>query len=157
MIYCKLGDAKMASRYEFTEEQIQELTKASKANKDKNVDRRLRALLMRATGKKLAEVAQATGYSFSNITKLVRTYRGGGVSAIVENHYGGNHRNMSYEEEAALLEPFRKEAEAGQIVHSIGFIVGNVDKAIIPLFMPFFKTLPKAYIRNYTNFRFLIS
>ena len=50
------------------------------------------------------------------ITKLIRTYREGGVSAIVENHYGGNHRNMSYEEETALLEPFRKEAEAGQIV-----------------------------------------
>ena len=106
----------MACRYVFTEEQIQELTKAAKADKRKDVDRRLHTLLMRAKGKKLAEAAQATGYSFSNITKLVRTYRESGVSAIVENHYGGNHRNMSYEEEAALLEPFRKEAEAGQIV-----------------------------------------
>ena len=43
-------------------------------------------------------------------------YREGGVAAIVENHYGGNHRNMSYEEEAALLEPFREKAEAGQMV-----------------------------------------
>ena len=106
----------MASRYEFTEEQIQELTKAAKANKKKDVDRRLRALLMRAKGNTLAEVAQATGYSFSNITKLVRTYRAGGVSAIVENHYGGNHRNMSYEEETRLLKPFEKKAEAGQMV-----------------------------------------
>ena len=73
-------------------------------------------MLMRAKGKKLAEVAQATGYGFSNITRLVRTYREDGLAAIVENHYGGNHRNMSYEEETALLEPFRKEAEAGQIV-----------------------------------------
>ena len=64
----------MACRYVFTEEQIEELTKAAKANKRKDVDRRLRALLMRAKGKNLAEVAQATGYSFSNITKLVRTY-----------------------------------------------------------------------------------
>ena len=71
---------------------------------------------MRAKGKKLAEVAQATGYSFSNITKLVRVYREGGLAAIVENHYGGNHRNMSYEEEAALLKPFEKKAEAGQMV-----------------------------------------
>ena len=116
MVKWKRGDEKMASRYEFTEEQIQELTKAAKANKRKDVDRRLRALLMRAKGKKLAEVAQATGYSFSNITKLVKTYRECGISAIVENHYKGNHRNMSYEEETALLEPFRKEAEAGEIV-----------------------------------------
>ena len=106
----------MACRYIFTEEQIQEITNAAKANKRKNVDRRLRALLLRAKGNKLAEIAQATGYSFSNITKLVRTYREGGIAAIVENHYGGNHRNMSYEEEAALLKPFEKKAEAGQMV-----------------------------------------
>ena len=116
MIKCKLGDEKMACRYVFTEEQIQELTNAAKANKRKDVDRRLRVLLMRAKGNTLAEVAQATGYSFSNITKLVRTYRAGGLAAIVENHYGGNHRNMSYEEETALLEPFSKKAEAGQLV-----------------------------------------
>ena len=106
----------MARRYKFTEEQIQEMERAAKANKRKDVDRRLRALLMRAKGKTLAEVAQATGYSFSNITKLIRTYRAGGLAAIVENHYGGNHRNMSYEEEAALLEPFNKKAEAGEMV-----------------------------------------
>ena len=106
----------MACRYVFTEEQIEELTKASKANKRKDVDRRLRALMMRAKRNTLAEIAQATEYSYSNITKLVRTYREDGLSAIVENHYRGNHRNMSYEEETALLEPFRKEAEAGQIV-----------------------------------------
>ena len=106
----------MASRYIFTEEEIQELTNAARANKRKDVDRRLRALLMRAKGKTLAEVAQATEYSFSNITKLVRKYRAGGLAAIVENHYRGNHRNMSYEEETALLKPFEKEAEAGQMV-----------------------------------------
>ena len=106
----------MACRYEFTEEQLQELANAAKVNKRKDVDRRLRALLMRAKGNTLAEIAQVTGYSFSNITKLVRTYRADGLAAIIENHYGGNHRNMSYEEEAALLKPFKKKAEAGQMV-----------------------------------------
>ena len=106
----------MACRYVFAEEQIKELTNAAKANKRKDVDRRLRALLMRAKGNTLAEIAQATGYSYSNITKLVRTYRAGGLVAIVETHYGGNHRNMSYEEVSTLLKPFEKKAEAGQIV-----------------------------------------
>ena len=63
----------MACRYKFTEEQIEELTKAAKWNKNKNVDRRLRALLMRARGKNLAEIKQVTEYSFSNIVKLVTT------------------------------------------------------------------------------------
>ena len=106
----------MACRYVFREEQIQELEKAAKENKKKDVDKRLRALIMRANGKKLAEIASTTGYSFSGIVKLVSKYRDGGLAAIVENHYGGNRRNMSYEEESALLEPFRKKAEAGQIV-----------------------------------------
>ena len=116
MIRYELGDETMASRYVFTEEQIQELTNAAKVNKRKDVDRRLRALLMHASGKKRSEIAEATEYSLSNIGKLVRTYRAGGLAAIVENHYGGNRRNMSYEEEAALLEPFSKKAEAGQMV-----------------------------------------
>ena len=106
----------MACRYKFTEEQIEELTKAAKWNKNKNVDRRLRALLMRARGKNLAEIKQVTEYSFSNIVKLVTKYREGGLASIVENHYSGNHRNMSSEEESKLLEPFRKKAEAGQMV-----------------------------------------
>ena len=106
----------MACRYVFTEEQIEELTNAAKVNKRKDVDRRLRALLMRAKGNTLAEIAQATGYSYSNITKLVRMYRADGLAAIVENHYGGNHRNMSYEKEEALLKPFEKKAEAEQMV-----------------------------------------
>ena len=84
------GDEKMASRYEFTEDQIEELTKAAKGNKAKDVDKRLRTLLMRANGKKLSGIAAATGYSFSGIVKLVSKYRQGGLAAIVENHYGGS-------------------------------------------------------------------
>ena len=71
---------------------------------------------MRASGKELAEIASTTGYSFGYTVKLVAKYLEGGLAAIVENHYGGNHRNMSYEEETALLEPFSKKAEAGQMV-----------------------------------------
>ena len=107
---------RLSCRYVFTEEEIEELANAAKANKRKDVDRRLRALLMRAKGNNLAEITQATGYSFSNITRLVRTYRACGVGAIAETHYGGNHRNMSYEEEAALLKPFEEKAEAGQMI-----------------------------------------
>ena len=89
MVKWDLGDVTMASRYVFSEEQIQDLAEAAKENKKKDVDKRLRALMMRASGKTLAEIAVATGYSFSGIVKLVSKYREGGLSAIVENHYGG--------------------------------------------------------------------
>lgn len=39
-----------------------------------------------------------------------------GLEAISGNHYGGNHRNMSFEEEAAILAPFKARAEKGELV-----------------------------------------
>ena len=119
----------MACKYIFTEGEIQELTNAAKGNKRKDVDRRLRALLMRAEGKTLSEVVQTTGYSISNITRLVRVYREDGLAAIIENHYGGNHRNMSYEEETELLRQFEKKAEAGQMVE-VSEIEAAYQKAV---------------------------
>ena len=50
-----------------------------KAMGSRSFDRRLRTLLMRANGKKLSEIAAATGYSFSGIVKLVSKYRLGFV------------------------------------------------------------------------------
>ena len=52
----------------------------------------------------------------SYITQLTAKYRTGGIEAISKNHYGGNRRNMSEEQEASLLEPYREKAEKGQIV-----------------------------------------
>jgi len=50
------------------------------------------------------------------ITQLTAKYRAGRIEAISGNHYSGNRRNMSVEEEALLLEPYREKAEKGQIV-----------------------------------------
>ena len=53
-----------------------------------------------------------------HVTQLVAKYRDHGLEAITGNHYGGNHRNMSVEEEAGILAPFRKQAEEGKIVET---------------------------------------
>lgn len=106
----------MPKSYLFSEEQIAELEAAKKKNKNKNVDRRLRALLLRAQGVKRAEAAQKTGLSSSHITKMTSRYQNQGIGAITENHYDGNHRNLSFEEEAKLLRPFMEDARAGRIV-----------------------------------------
>ena len=107
---------KMSSRYEFSAEEIAAIRNARKETTDKRVDRRLKALEMRAQGKRSEEVAQACEYHPSFITTLVAKYRKGGLAAITENHYPGNRRNMSVEKEAAILEPFMKRAEAGMMV-----------------------------------------
>ena len=106
----------MARRYKMTEEQKAEIERARKENKDKNVEKRLKALSLYAEGLSRKEIAEKTEYATSYISELVAKYRKHGISSMIENKYGGNHRNMSYAEEEALLEPFKADAEAGKIV-----------------------------------------
>ena len=106
----------MASKYIFSEKEIAAIEKARKENKDKRAEARLKALELRARGAKAREVAEQTGFYPTTITRLVEKYRKNGLEAISGNHYGGNHRNMSVEEEAAILAPFRARAEKGELV-----------------------------------------
>lgn len=96
----------MASRYKFSEEEIQELEQARKSNKDKRAEARLKALELRAKGASAIEVSQATGFHAASVTRLVAKYRDHVIEAIAGNHYGGNRRNMSFEEETAILAPY---------------------------------------------------
>ena len=102
--------------YRYSEEDREIIAAARKSNKDKRAEKRLYALELRAAGKSGKEVSAATGFHSAYITQLTAKYRKGGIEAISGNHYGGNRRNMSEEEEASLLEPFREKAEKGQIV-----------------------------------------
>ncbi len=94
-------------------EKDQEIIKAErKANKDKQVERRLKALELQAAGKNAKEISAITGFHPAYISQLMAKYRDGGIEAITGNHYGGNRRNMSFEEEAKLLEPFHQHLKA---------------------------------------------
>ena len=107
---------KMASRYKFSEDEIKKIEQARKDNKDKRAEARLKALELRAKGADAKEVSRATGFHASSVTRLVAKYRDHGLEAISGNHYGGNHRNMSIAEEAAILAPFQARAERGELV-----------------------------------------
>jgi len=106
----------MPKAYTFNDEQVKELEAARKKNKDKRVDKRLEALLLRSSGESREAVAAKTGFCKQYVTDLTANYQQNGLSAIVENHYGGNHRNMSFEDEAELLKTFAKAAEAGEVI-----------------------------------------
>jgi transposase len=118
----------MPKRYQINDEQVKEIEKVRKGNRDKNVEKRLKALLLHAEGKSREKVAEMTGFVKSYISELVAKYCNKGLSAIVENNYRGNHRNMSFAEEEAFLEPFMTVAEAGQIVEA-GEIKRAYEKA----------------------------
>ena len=109
------GDC-MASRYKFSEEEIRAIECARKVNKDKRAEQRLKALELRAKGASAKEVSEQTGLHAGSVTRLVSKYRNEGLAAISGNHYGGNHRNMSVEEEAAILAPFKERAAKGELV-----------------------------------------
>lgn len=119
----------MNKKYIIDEKKKQELIAARNANKNKNVDKRLRALILRAEGKRNAQIAEMTEYNASYVSQLVSIYCNEGLAAIVENHYTGNHRNLSFDEEEELLQPFKEAAMAGKIVE-VGEIKLEYEKAI---------------------------
>ena len=107
-----------------SDDQMQELSAARKNNKGKSAEKRLKALLLYGEGFKRSEIADKTGFVKTYITELAGKYRRGGIEAIVGNHYKGNRRNLSFDQEAALLEPFKERAALGQMVE-----VSEIEKA----------------------------
>ena len=77
---------------------------------------RLHALELRAEGKRAKEIAEKVGVSAPYVSQLAAKYFAGGIEAIAGNHYGGNRRTMSVEEEEAILKPFYERAEKGEII-----------------------------------------
>ena len=125
----------MRKKYHISTEQVDELEAARKENKDKNVENRIKALVLRAQGKKLSQIAEATEYHPAYVSQLVSIYCNQGLSAIIENHYSGNRRNMSFDEEKAFLSEYKNLAERGQIIEvsaikkayeeKVGHSIGN--------------------------------
>ena len=103
-------------KYKFSSEDSAEIEKKRKANRDKQIEKRLKVLSMRSEGKTLEEISRATGFHRSHISNLIRKYFEEGLASISEKHYSGNRRNMSIEEEKGFLEPYRERAEQGQLL-----------------------------------------
>lgn len=119
----------MKMKYQFTREQYVEIQVARKANRDKKTDNRLKVLELRSEGSSLKDISFATGFSISHISSLIRLYTEKGLEAVTGKHYHGNRRNMSIEEETALLEQFQKQAERGQLLN-IREIADAYEKAV---------------------------
>lgn len=105
----------MAAKYEITAEQMREIKQARKMNKNKRIEAKLKVLVMRGEGASAKEISKATGFHPAYVSTLVSKYIHNGLEAITGNHYGGNHRNMTFEEEATFLEQFIDDADGGQI------------------------------------------
>lgn len=106
----------MPFRHTITQEQLEELKKARKQNKDKHVEYRLKALILHAEKTPREVIASKTDYEISYISSLVTKYLKNGLSAIVENNYTSHRRNLSLEEESNFMLPFIEDACQGKVV-----------------------------------------
>ena len=106
----------MKTKLVFTEEQLAEIKAARKTNKNKNADKRLRILELRASGVTIIKTAELTESNRGYVSSLVKRYFDEGLESIIKDHRKSNRYNMTFAEEEVFLEPYLKKAEAGQIV-----------------------------------------
>ena len=102
--------------YQISEEEYQEIKAKEKETRDKRVSQRLKVLMLRYDGKSNSEIATKLDISTDRLSHLISEYKRVGLDEYVRSKYTGNHRNMSYEEEQAILDRFSAEADAGQII-----------------------------------------
>ncbi len=103
-------------KYNITKEEYKEAKNLSKANKNKNIDKRLSVIIMRYEGLKDREIAEKTGYHRKRISQLCEEFRRVGAEEYARMKYGGNHRSLTEEEEAEILSGVKEKAEKGQII-----------------------------------------
>ncbi len=106
----------MPKTYNISAENAAEIEKVRKTISDKKVDRRLHAVELRGKGLTNHEIADKLDTSAKMVSHWVSAYIDGGINALLPKKRIGNHRNLSIEEENALLDTFAKQAEAGQMV-----------------------------------------
>ena len=103
-------------RNEISAEEYEKIKAEEKATQDKQISRKLKVLMLRYEGKENKTIAERTGFSETRVSHLITEYKKKGLKEYARKKYGGNHRNMTKEEEEEILEKFRKDAEAGHVV-----------------------------------------
>jgi transposase len=103
-------------RNEISAEEYEKIKTEEKATQDKQISRKLKVLMLRYEGRENKTIAERTGFSETRVSHLITEYKKNGLKEYARKKYGGNHRNMTKEEEEEILEKFRKDAEAGHVV-----------------------------------------
>lgn len=114
----------MPKKYNINTEQIKEIAEARKRIKDKNTDRRLRAVQLRGEGLSDKEIAERLETTSNMISYWVRLYVKEGLKGLLPKERKGNHRNMTFKEEEEFLSQFYERAKSGQIIE-----VSEIKKA----------------------------
>lgn len=84
--------------------------------RDKQEDKRLYAVQLRAEGNTHLQIAEKLDTSRQVVSNWISKYVKEGLDSLLKKCQKGNHRNLTFEEEAELLKPFEEQAEKGQLI-----------------------------------------
>jgi transposase len=102
---------------EYSEEQKAEIKKAYKKTHNTKERTRLLCIKLRVVqGFTIEHISEITEYSLSTVSHVISSYNKHGIDEMLIKKYKGNHRNMTPDEEKMFLEPFMKQAIAGEIL-----------------------------------------
>ena len=105
----------MPKTYAIGIEEAMKIRAKMKKVKSTTAYRRLEVVALRGEGKNNGEIAKITKYNEKSVSRIISDYMKKGIEALETNHRGGfNKRYLSYEEEAAMLKEFAKQAKRGQ-------------------------------------------
>jgi transposase len=107
---------KMPKTYTITAEQGAIAAQARKKVRDKQTDKRLRAVQLRGEGQKNKDIAKQLETSSDMVSKWISLFAIGGVEALLPKPRPGRHTQLSYEEEAEMLSVYKERAAQGQVV-----------------------------------------
>jgi len=106
----------MPKAYKISEEQMLQLKEQRNQNKDKNVEKRLRAIQLRGEGMKNEEVSKIVESHPKVVSRWFCQYAKNGINALKKSKRIGNRRNLSLQEESDFIAKFKDKAEKGQYV-----------------------------------------
>ena len=118
----------MPKTYTITAENSKEIRRAMEERDNAQYYPKLQAVALRGEGRDNDEIAAITGYHRVYVSRLISVYSAEGLSGLCrDGRGGGNHRNMTVEEEKAFLSQFEEAAKAGQMT-SVDEIAAAYDE-----------------------------
>jgi len=104
------------TKHIITQEEYEATKELASRNKLKRVDKRLQVVILRYEGKKDEEIGAKLGYVRKRVSQLCAEFKKVGLEEYSRHKYGGNHRNMSVEDEADFFQQFEEKAAKGQVL-----------------------------------------
>ena len=107
----------MYKKYWIAAEQAAKIHSVIKNYEKTSVFRKLQAIMLIGEGESVEEAAKTTFYSETYTYELIKQFCTKGFDEFVKDGRGGaNRRNLTNEQEAAIIDKFDKKAKGGQVV-----------------------------------------